>query len=94
MKVDQSAFIYNLLEEENLNDYNSMSTPMKASKFIKIQGENNYKKAEIKEYQRPVGKLMYLLCGIKSNIAFVVSQLNKQNVDPYVKHLKVAKRVL
>ena len=37
---------------------------------------------------------MYLSCGTRPDIAFVVGQLSKQNANPRVGHLKVAKKVV
>lgn len=35
---------------------------------------------------------MYLACGTRSGIAFIVSQLSKHNVDPKKSHLKASKK--
>lgn len=37
---------------------------------------------------------MYLLCGTRPDIAFVVGQLNRHNADPKKGYLQVAKRVV
>ncbi len=37
---------------------------------------------------------MYLACGTRPDIAFVVSQLSKYNADPRKGHLQVAKKVV
>lgn len=37
---------------------------------------------------------MYLSCGTRLDIAFVIGQLNYHNSDPQVKHLRIAKQVL
>lgn len=50
LKIDQSAFIQDLLEKKNLTDWNAVNIPMKASSFIKIYKKDNYKKANIKIY--------------------------------------------
>lgn len=36
---------------------------------------------------------MYLLCGTRPNIVFVVDQLSGQNENPYIDHIKIVKRV-
>lgn len=94
MKIDQSAFIRDLIEEESMSDCNSVNIPMKAGNFIDIPEADNYEEADLKTYQRLVGKLMYLLCETRPDIAFVVGQLSRRNADPRVSYFKAAKRVV
>lgn len=94
LKIDQSAFIHDLAEEEGIRDCNPVNTPMKTGNFIEMQGKDDYEEVDLKVYQRLIGKLMYLSCGIRLDILFVVGQLNKRNADPRVGHLKAAKRVV
>lgn len=94
MKIDQSGFIRDLMKKESISDCNSVNISMKASNFINIPEANNVEKTKLKTYQRLVGKLRYLLCGIRSNIVFLVVQLNRRNTDPYIGHFQVAKRVV
>lgn len=44
--------------------------------------------------RRLIGKLMYLACGTRPNVAFEVGQLSKHNSDPQRGHLRAAKRVV
>ncbi len=44
--------------------------------------------------RRLIGKLMYLACGTRPNVAFAVGQLSKHNSDPQRGHLRAAKRVI
>lgn len=94
LRIDQSAFIRNLVKEEGMRDYNPVSTPMKAGNYIEMQDKKDYKKADIKAYQHLIGKLMYLFCGTRPDISFVMRQLSKRNADPRIEHLKLAKRVV
>lgn len=50
--------------------------------------------ADLASYQRLVDKLMYLPCGTRLDIAFVVGQLSRHTSDPRAGHLRIAKRVL
>lgn len=93
LKIDQSAFIRELVEEEGMRDCNLVSTPMKAGNFIEMQNDD-YEEVDLKVYQRLIGKLMYLSCGTRPDISFVVGQLSKRNADPPVGHLKATKRVV
>ena len=53
-------------------DYHLVSTPMKASNFIEMQGGDNYEEVDLKIYQWLVDKLMYLSCDTRLDIAFLV----------------------
>ena len=76
MKINQSAFIRDLIEKEDMRDCNPVYTPMKTGNFIEIQGEIDYEEVDLKVYQRLIGKLIYLSCRTRSDISFVVKQLS------------------
>lgn len=65
---------------------------MKVSSSIEMLEPKNYEKADLCIYQRLVRKLIYLLCGTRPDIAFVVGQLSRHNADPRNGHLQAAKR--
>lgn len=94
LKIDQSAFIRDLLESENMTECNAVAIPMKAGCFIEMQEADDYEEVEIKTYQRLIGKLMYLSYGTRPDIAFAVGQLSKHNADPQAGHMKAAKRIV
>ena len=94
MKIDQSAFNRDLVIEESLTDYNATVIPMKAGLAIDMPDADDYEETGLLKYQQLIGKLMYLACGRKPNIAFVVGQLSKHNADPRKGHLKAAKKVV
>lgn len=77
IKIDQLAFIHNHIKEEGMRDYNLVNTPMKAGNFIEMQDEDNYKKVNLKIYQQLIGQLIYLSCGTRPDISFVIRQLSK-----------------
>ena len=54
---------------------------MKAGLAIEINKPKDYKETELWEYQRLIGKLMYLACGTKPDITFMVGQLSRHNTD-------------
>lgn len=72
LKIDQSAFIRDLLDEKNLVKCNFIKISMKTGSVIKINDMTNYEETDIKAYQQLVGKLMYLSCSIRFNILFVM----------------------
>ena len=45
-------------------------------------------------YQQLVGKLMYLACGIKPDIAFIIKQLSRHNSDLQAGYIYIAKQTL
>lgn len=94
LKINQSAFIKNLLEEKDLARNNSVNIPMKVGNVIQMNNIDNYKETNIKIYQRLVGKLMYLLFSTRPNISFEIGQLSKRNTDPRISHLRVTKGVV
>lgn len=59
-----------------------------------MQEANDYRKVEIKTYQRLIRKLNYLSYITKLGIAFVVSQLSKYNVGSQVKYTKATKKMM
>ena len=94
MKIDQSAFIRDLIIEKGLTNCNATVILMKAGSVIDMPDADNYKETELLEYQRLIGKLMYLTCGTRPDIAFAVEQLSKYNANPRKGHLKATKRVV
>lgn len=51
MKINQLAFIRNLVKDKDMQDCNLINTFIKASNFIKIQREDDYKVNDLKIYQ-------------------------------------------
>lgn len=87
MKIHQSAFIQDLVIEEGLTDFNANVIPMKAGSFIEMLDSEDHEEADLHTYQRLVGKLMYLLYGIRPDISFVVGQLSRHNANLRKEHL-------
>ena len=94
IRVSQLAYIRDLLEEENLTNCNAPTIPMKAGSFIEMNEPDDYDEANLGDYQRLIGKLMYLACRTRPDIAFVVGRLSKHNADPWKGHLRAAKRIV
>lgn len=67
---------------------------MKAGSIIKMTELEDYEKADLYTYQWLIGKLIYLACGIKPDISFVVKQLNRHNTNPRKDHLWAAKKIV
>lgn len=82
MKISQSAFIQDFVIEKRLIEYNTNMILMKTDSTIEMTKLKNYKKANLYIYQWLIGKLMYLVCGMKPNISFVIRQLSRYNANP------------
>lgn len=88
------AFIQDLVIKEDLTEYNTNVIPIKTSFSIKMIESNSYEEAESWLYYCFIGKLMYLVYGTRSDIAFAVRQLSKYNSNPRKNHLQVVKKVV
>lgn len=94
LRISQSAYIKDLLEEEKLIDCNTPIIPMKAGSVIEMSEPDDYNKANLMMYQRLISKLMYFTCGTRPDIAFVVGRLSKHNADPQKGYLKAARQLV
>ena len=94
MKIHQSAFIQDPVIEERLTDYNANIIPMKVGLSIEMTDLEDYEETDLCTYQRLVGKLMYLSCGTRPDIVFVVGQLSRHNTNPKKGHFRAAKKVV
>ncbi len=72
MKIDQSAFIRDLVIKEKLTDYIANTISMKAGLSIEMGDLEDYKETDLRTYQQLIGKLMYLAYGTRPNITFAV----------------------
>lgn len=94
IKIDQLAFIRDLIIEKRLTKCNANIILIKAGLSIEIFEPGNYNKTNFHIYQQLIKKLIYLVCRIKLEIVFIVRQLSMYNVDLKKKHLRVAKRIV
>lgn len=94
MKINHSAFIKDLVIKKRLEECNANVIPMKAGSIIEMLNFKDYDKTDLHKYQRLIGKLLYLSCKTRSNIALTIGQLSRHNVDPQKGHLRSAKRIV
>lgn len=72
MKIDQSAFIRDLVIKEKLTDCIANTISMKAGSSIEMGDLEDYKETDLWTYQQLIGKLIYLAYSTRPNITFVV----------------------
>ena len=60
IRVNQSTYIRDLYKEESLTNCNAYTILMKVGYTIEINKSNDYDKAGLVNYQRLIGKLIYL----------------------------------
>ena len=94
LKIDQKGYIRDLLESESMSPYHPTILPVKAGSTLTLDQVDDHTPADMVAYQRLVGKLMYLACGTRPDIAFVVGQLSRHNSDPRIGHMRIAKQTL
>ena len=93
LKIDQKDYIQDLLESEGMTSCHPTVFLVKAGSTLFLDQAGDHQQANSIEYQRLIGKLMYLSCRIRPDIAFVMGQLSRHNSDPRIGHLRIAKQV-
>lgn len=94
LKICQSAYIKNFLEEENFTNCNAPTIPIKAGLTIEMNKPDDYNKTNLAMYQQLIGKLIYLACRTRPDIAFAGGRLGNHNADPRKKYFRAAKQVI
>jgi len=91
--MGQPAYVERVLKKYGMQDARSVSTPVdlgtKLTNFA--DGDEIFYHSV---YQSAVGSLLYLLTGMRPNIAFAVSNVAKFSSNPTSKHWKAVKRIL
>ena len=94
LRIDQKGYIRDLLESEAMTSCHPTVLPVKTGSTLLLDQAGDHQQADLTAYQRLIGKLIYLSCGTRPDIAFVVGQLSRHNSDPRTGHLRIAKQVL
>lgn len=94
LKINQKSYICNVLEAEEMSLCHPTVFPMKAGSTLFLDQAGDHIQADLTIYQQLIGKLMYLACRTRPDIAFIDGQLSRHNSDPRVRHLRIAKQVL
>src|SRR5947207_11606412 len=93
IKIYQMNYIHTLLHRHEMQDCNSVNTPMNPS--IKLTATmNSNAKIDSSQYQQYIDELMFAVIATCSDIIFAISQLSSYNSNPCQRHLAAAKHVL
>ena len=91
--IDQQMYIENALKRFELQDANSIKTPLPAG--IHLEKSKEPVALDTKTYyQQIIGTLIYATIGTRPDIAFVATRLSRFNNNPTQGHIKYAKYIL
>ena len=77
-----------------MTSYHPTIFPVKAGSTFLLNQADDYQQSDLTIYQRLIEKFLYLSCGTHPDIIFIVGQLSCHNLDPWTRHLRIAKQVL
>jgi hypothetical protein len=89
--LSQRKYILDLLKEIGKIECKSVSTPI--DRKYKLNSENGEPLEDINQFQRFIGKLIYLTV-TRPDISFVVRQVSQFMHSPKTSHLEAINRVL
>lgn len=93
LKIYQKKYIRDFLEAKEITSYYITVSSIKTRSFISMDQADDDNPANLVIYQRLIEKLIYLTCGTRSKIFFLVGLLSQYNFDLRVGYLRVAKQV-
>ena len=93
IKIHQANYIHTLLHRHEMQDCNSMNTPMDTSIKLTATTDSDVK-VDSSQYQQYIGELMFAAIATRPDIMYAVSQLSSYNSNPCQRHLAAAKHVL
>ena len=98
ISIDQSQYCLSILDRFGMSDSKPQSTPMDASLKLTLdqspQNEVDIEYMRTVPYREAVGSLMYLMCGTRPDLCYVVGLLGQFSSNPGRAHWQAVKRVL
>ena len=94
LTLNQASYVEEVLQEEGMQDCSPVEVLMKPGSFITLDEAGDSDEASLKNLQQIVEKLMYIACGTRPDIAFVVGCLSQNIMDPQARHIKAVKQVM
>lgn len=93
--MDQTPYVYEILDEFAMSNCTPSATPMDAKETWDTREEDLLLETEgINLYQRAIGKLMYLMLGSRPDIAYAVTKLAQVAAAPTERHWKGVLRIM
>ena len=93
ISISQQSYIERILERFGVSDSRSVATPLDPNTPLR-KSEPGTELADISEYQRIIGSLIYAVTGTRPDLAHTVTLLSQFSSAPNQVHLQAAKRVL
>lgn len=95
ISLDQEQFTEQVLRRFNMQDCKPVGTPLDPSiKLTQATDDNPADTSLTTQYRQIIGSLMYLMIGMRPDIAASISILSQFSAKPTQAHLQAAKRVL
>ena len=92
LKINQRAYLENVLKGFHMVDCKSVSTPMEVGKkFERLK--DGEKTTNLKEYQAAIRSLIYAAIATRPDISFAVGALSQFMSNPGIDHFKGVKRI-
>jgi Reverse transcriptase (RNA-dependent DNA polymerase) len=93
IKITQTAYTDEMIAEYGLADARETKTPSVSLETLEPTSATD-KLANVDQYRRVIGKLLYLMRGSRPDICFTVSRLSRYVAKPAEKHWRGAMQVL
>lgn len=91
--LDQSTYIKNFLCEYQMDQANSVTTPLDGKEMLGPAAADELRTDQL-EYQKRVGSIMYAMTSTRPDLAYAVGKLSQHAHDPTIRHRTALDRVL
>jgi hypothetical protein len=93
IKIAQTAYADEIIAEYGLTDAREAKLPSVSLRALEPASEND-KLADVDQYCRVIGKLMFLMRGSRPDICFMITRLSRYVAKPAEKHWRCTMQVL
>jgi transposase InsO family protein len=93
--LDQSTFARTIVERKGIPQGQTSKTPLPAKEEYEPNPVNvsDADPATVKQYQKDIGSLMYLMLGSRPDLAYAVGKLARFSSNPSPEHLEAVTRI-
>ena len=81
LKINQKGYIFNLFEAERISLCHRTIVSMKAGLAFFMDQAGDHIQADLTIYQQLFRKLIYFACKTRPDIAFIIGELSRHNLD-------------